>query len=441
MYWLYNILITVLAPIWVPWMWFRANRRQEKVDWKQRTGVYPISMDPERPHVWFHAVSVGEVVASLPILRELRSVWPEAELLLSVTTSSGHQTAREKAGGLFDHLVYFPIDIPRFTMQAMLKVRPDSVAIMETELWLNFLWAAKAFDSQTLLINGRISDRSFPRSMRLRFFYRSLLSFVDQCLMQSEVDRDRILALGATKAEVFGNCKFDQAAEGQSVDSASIRQDFQIPAEAFVIVIGSTRGEDEEDFVFDALARLSEPVTVIHAPRHIERVPAILANRKNRSLGTAQRSKGETGDYLLLDTYGELDKVYAAADIVIVGGGFGNYGGQNIIQPLAHGKPVMHGPHMQNFRDVAQAAVQAGASLECTNAEQLALEIQRLRQDQAARKRMAESARLLVNDNLGASKRYAEAIKAAGEAPFAERLVRQAKQAERRRRAEANKST
>ena len=441
MYWVYNVLITLLAPIWVPWMWMRANRRQEKIDWKERTGVYTFDVKPDRPHIWFHAVSVGEVVASMPILRELRSRCPEAEIVLSVTTSSGHQTALDKAEGLYDHLVYFPIDVPRFAMQAMLRARPDVVAIMETELWFNFLWAAKSFDANTLLINGRISDRSFPRSQKIRFFYKALLSHVDRCLMQTETDAERIVELGAGTAEVFGNCKFDQAAQTQGVDADALRQEFAIPPDAFVVVIGSTRGEDEEALILEALERLHEATYVIHAPRHLERVPSILSQRSTKGLATAQRSRSETGPYLLLDTYGELDKVFHLADVVVIGGGFGNYGGQNLIQPLACGKPVLHGEHMQNFRDVTEAALKAGASLECTTADQLAQEIQRLRHDQATRERMAAAATKLVEQNLGASIRYADAIIEASQSPFQARRDRQAKQAERRRQIQADRAT
>ncbi len=218
MFLLYNILLTILAPFWVPWMLLKSYRRKERPNWDERQGRFDLPARGDRHRIWVHTVSVGEFFAATPILRELRKTLPDHEILVSVTTSSGHQAAREAEPGLFDHLVYFPIDVARFQLGAMQQVRPDVVAIMETELWMNFVWAAKTFGARTILINGRISDRSFPRSLKLKFFYQTLLKDVDLCLMQSETDAERILALGARTAKSLGNCKFDQAADGLNAD-------------------------------------------------------------------------------------------------------------------------------------------------------------------------------------------------------------------------------
>lgn len=411
MFLVYNLLMTVLAPLWVPWMWFRSRRRKEQPNWAERQGEVPVEYRKGAKRIWMHAVSVGEVIAAMPILKELRALLPDHEIVLSVTTSSGHQTAREQAKGLFDHLTYFPLDIPRFQLRAMQRVQPQVVAVMETELWMNFLWAAKTFDAHTMLVNGRISDRSFPRSMRLRFFYRALLAQLDEALMQTDVDRERIVALGARSAEVLGNCKFDQALEGLDADPAAWRSKLGIPEGRPVVVVGSTRGEEEEDFVLEALSGID--ATVVHAPRHLERVPDLARKAAGRFGAAALRSKGEAGDYLILDTYGELSSVYAVADVVVIGGGFANHGGQNLLQPLAHGKPVLHGPHMQNFRSVADAAVAAGASRVCTSPAELREALTELLDSPAERDRMGSAAQDLIERNRGASRRYAERIAAA----------------------------
>ncbi len=408
MWLLYNSLLTILAPLWVPWMLFRTWKRREKPNWNERQGDFALT--PGKPRVWIHTVSVGEFVASKPILRELRKTLPTHEILVSVTTSSGFRTAAESEPQLYDHLVYFPLDMARFQLAAMQRVQPDVVAIMETELWLNFLWAAKVFDAKTVLINGRISDRSFPRAKALGFFFKSLLQNLDRCLMQSEVDVERIRALGAKEAEAFGNCKFDQAAEATSVDPAEWKQRLQLK-NLPVIVIGSTRDEAEEKLVIEAVKLIGlEQLCVIHAPRHLERVEP-LAERVRAAFGhVALRSRNETGPYLILDSYGELSQIYSVADLVVIGGGFSDLGGQNILQPLAVGKPVIHGPHMQNFRDVASAASKAGASQIASTAEDLAEQIRELLADQPKRLEMGRAAQELVQSNLGASRRYAEAI-------------------------------
>lgn len=414
MYLVYNFLLTLLSPLWVPWMLLRANRRAEKPNWSERTGDYDLVADKNATRIWVHAVSVGEVMAVLPILRELRERVPNAEIVLSVTTSSGHRTASEHAVGLFDHLVYFPIDVARFQLAAMVRVKPKVVAIMETELWYNFLWAAKAVEATTILINGRISDRSFPRSRRLSFFYRAMLSQLDLALMQTTTDADRIRRLGAPKVEVVGNCKYDQAAEGLEADPEEWRATLGIPEGNQVVVIGSTRGQEEEQFVLDALTSVDlKSVSVIHAPRHLERVPELAQEVAKRFGKPALRSKGECGRYLILDTYGELAKVFSVADVVVIGGGFANHGGQNIIQPLAHGKPVLHGPHMQNFAEAAREASKLGCTVVCATPSELANALNSLLGDDKRRAEMGVAAKEFVGSSLGSSARYASAIVAA----------------------------
>jgi 3-deoxy-D-manno-octulosonic-acid transferase len=411
---LYNFLVTLFSPLWVPWMLWRSWRRKEKPNWQERTGNLPLVGKNAPPRIWFHAVSVGEVIAAKPILKEIRRLLPKYQIILSVTTSSGHQTARELSPPPFDTLVYFPIDVARFQLVAMQRVRPKAVVIMETELWMNFLWAAKVFDAKTILVNGRISDRSFPRSMKARVFYQALLKQLDLALMQSEVDRERIQALGAPHAAVLGSSKFDEALDSIGTDGAEWRKRLNLPQDAFVIVIGSTRGEFEERFVMNALEKVWDlGVWVIHAPRHIESCPGLLSAAQTRfSSGQLYSDPNPNGDrYSVVDVYGVLAQLYSVADVAIIGGGFENLGGQNVIQPLAQGKPVLHGPHMQNFRDPTALADRAGAAVCCKSPDELGQILAELKNDPKKRGDMGEAAKMLVQENLGASRRYAEAVR------------------------------
>lgn len=411
MFLLYNFFLTVLSPIWVPWMLWRTSRRDKKPNWKERTGDYSIERSKDERRIWVHAVSVGEVVAALPILKGIRELDPTLKIVLSVTTSSGHTTAEEKTPGLVDHLVYFPLDVARFQLAAMVRVDPKVVAIMETELWMNFLWAAKSVDARTLLVNGRISDRSFPRARKLGFFYKSLFRFLDRALMQTEQDAERARTLGARSVEVMGNCKFDEATSADEMESETLRREFEIVEGSKVIVVGSTRGADEEAMVIEAIRSIGlNHLIVIHAPRHLERAQA-LGDAVRQAFGdVAYRSKKEAGKYVVLDTYGELGRVYALADVVVVGGGFGDYGGQNLIQPLALGKPVIHGPYMQNFKEAAGQALAAGATVVCSDASELASTLQGLLNGDEKRRSMSGAASSFVRSHLGAARRYAEAI-------------------------------
>jgi len=416
MYLIYNFILTGLAPLWVPWMWLRTRKRGEQPNWAERQGNYEKSLPIKKKgdkRIWVHAVSVGEVIAAKPFLEELRKQTPKAEIVLSVTTSSGHQTAREKLVGLFDFLIYFPIDMARFQLRGIQRVRPDVIAVMETELWYNFLWAADVFDVRTMIVNGRISDKAYKTDLKVGFFFRSLFKLINRCLVQTETDKERFESLGAKGVEVFGNTKFDEASSVVSVDANEWREKLGIPTGKRVIVVGSTRSELEEQLVVDAFFQLKD-VVFVHAPRHIEsagRIREVFQKQvgsSGKSIGL--RSLGESGDYLVLDTFGELGSVYSVADVVVIGGGFDKLGGQNLIQPLALSKPVIHGPNMFNFRDVAASSVRAGCSIICDNSGEVATQIQLLLNDEEKRKVMADAAKKLIADNVGASRRYAEAV-------------------------------
>ncbi len=379
------------------------------MDWGQRAGDYGFYLERGKPRIWIHAVSVGEVMAAVPILKELYDQDDTVEVVLSVTTSSGHQTAREKASGYVDHLIYFPIDVPRFVMNALVRVKPTVVAMMETELWMNFLTFAKSFHAKTFIINGRISDRSFPRAMKLRSYYRALLSEVDEALMQTEVDRERLLALGASQAEVIGNSKFDEAAKLRDTNPAEWRAELGIPPTAKVVVIGSTRGREEHEWALSLVARPDwEEFWVVHAPRHLEDCDALEASAQ-KLLGTekvARRSLRRSGRYLILDSYGELGEVYSVADVALVGGSFLVKGGQNMLQPLSHGVAVVTGPATENFRDIVSLANRAGAIVTC-QAEEVGDWVVKLMDDEEQRNRMGHAAKKLITEHQGSSAKTA----------------------------------
>ena len=416
MWTLYNLLLTLTAPFWLPWMLWRAHKRGEKPNWKERQGDYrdAIPKKGDRPRLWVHAVSVGEVVAVQPLLRELRKVLPKHEIVLSVTTSSGHRTARETAEGLYDYLVYLPIDVARFTLAAMQRVRPDALIVMETELWMNLFWAARTFDTKIFVVNARLSDCSFPRAKKVGFFYRALFGMVDGVLAQSGTDAERFRELGATNVETSGNLKFDQALEGLD-DTTDWREELGIEDHRPVVVVGSLRQEEFDEI--QRVIRMNGIGQWIIAPRHLETLPVLIQVVTNAAtvaegqlFRIGRRSQGTSGEVILLDTYGELARVYGIADVVVVGGSFKRLGGQNIIQPLAWGKPVLHGPYMTNFRDVATLSERVGASMVCANADELNRKLYGLLNDPARCAQMGQAAKALVEANRGASKRMAYTI-------------------------------
>ncbi|MEP0767390.1 MAG: hypothetical protein HRF45_12740 [Fimbriimonadia bacterium] len=413
MFLLYNLLVSLTAWLWLPWAWMRSRRRAEPVRWSERMGRLRVEPGPDR--IWVHAVSVGEVHAAIPVLREIRKRLPGYEILLSTTTSSGQQTARDGARDLYDHLVYFPMDVASFCLNAMIRARPKAVVIMETELWLNFLWAADVVRAKVLIANGRLSDRSYARARRFRFFYRHLLRYVHLCLMQSQTDCERIIALGADPARVrnAGNTKFDQAM-AERVEGTAAREEFGVPRDVPCVVVGSTRSQEEETLVLNALLRVRTELPDLYfvlAPRHVERVSEVLDVLSERGLRAARRSHSEKGaDCLLLDTFGELAKAYACADVAVVGGGFGGFGGQNIFQPLAYGKPVFFGPAMHNFRDIAELALRTGVGFRVSTSEELAEGMLSLLHSPDRLRSISDEAQRLIAANQGASERIASEL-------------------------------
>lgn len=412
-FWLYNLLLVVLMPVWVPAMLLRSRKRKVAPNFRERFGQLEIVMERGGPRIWIHAVSVGEVIAAVPMLAALRQMGPESQVVLSVTTSSGHETATKLAlsKGLINHLVYFPVDLPYATLSALGRVRPDCVAIMETELWMNFLWAAQTVRAKTLVVNGRISDRSFRKSKNWAFFYRALYRYLDLAAMQTQKDVDRANQLGCSNAQVYGNTKIDEAIMSAEADRGQWRRELGVKDDEVLIVVGSTRGFEECKFVVDALAELPRANwKVVHAPRHLEDADALVEYAREKLGSVARRSLGESGDYLVLDTYGELASVYVAGDVAIIGGGFGAFGGQNLIQAMAAHLPILHGPNFENFQEAVQLATEAQCNRVVKTEEELAIAVQELLDDEALRRGMGERAWKAIAPEQGASRRYAELI-------------------------------
>jgi len=420
---IYNVLLVLSSPIWVPWMILRSKRRKEAPNWRERAGDYEVPRRRDRKRVWVHAVSVGEVKAAEPILRELRALLPDFEIALTATTSTGYGLARSLQGTVVDYVFYFPVDVPRFCVNALLRVEPCVVAVLETELWLNFLQSARSLGARTCLLNARISDRSFRRARYLRWFYRSVFRHVEFCGAQSEQDAERLRYLGAQEVQVLGNSKFDEAPPARA--ERSFRDRMGVREGEALIVVGSVRGEEEEDFVLDALQGL--PVRVLFAPRHVERAGAIQQKAGARGFEVGLRSREEWDrPFVILDTIGELAGAYEGADLAIVGGGFSPSGGQNLIQPMAVGVPTLCGPHMSNFREVFESAQRVGAVAVASSPEELRETVQRLLADGETRARMGAAGKDLVERNRGSSRRYAEVVARLAQEFFEERERRRA---------------
>ena len=383
-----------------------------------------LQTDP-RPAIWLHAVSVGETLAAKPLLAALRQRFPNHRLVISTTTLTGQAVARERVTEA-DAVCYFPFDW-RFTVRRALDaVQPEIIVLMESELWPNFLIECRERKIPTIVVNGRISDRSFPRSQKLGVFIRKLYALVTKFLMQSSLDAERAIKLGATveQVSVSGNLKYDI---NDSSESAKLAETARQLNEAFaldrapLIVAGST-GEGEEQILLSAFKQLraAEPdIRLLIAPRHPERFNAVAELLKATNQNFARRSANSAAinaDLILLDSIGELAAIYRFASAVFVGGSLVPVGGHNILEPALFAKPIIVGPHMQNFREITaeflrrEAVIQLSATDANEQVRELCRTLAELLNDKNLAARLGANARQAIEDNRGATARTIAAI-------------------------------
>src|SRR5919109_1350654 len=383
MYLLYNGLLLLASLGGLPYFTLKSLRTTRyRAGLRQRFGHIPeevvSALQGARP-LWLHAVSVGEVIAALPLVNALRRQFPQRSILVSTVTETGQATAREKMAA--DACLYFPLDYPWVVGQVIAGLQPRLFLMMETEIWPNFLHELTRQEIPAILVNGRISPRSFRGYRRLRPFMRQVVRSIDAFCMQSKLDAERIIAIGAepSRVHITGNIKYDLALTPLShAEEQALRADLRI-GDAPVFMVGSTHRGEEDIAVEDYLqARAQVPtLRLLVAPRHLDRLDEIEALLRRHRLTAHRRSRGRSPSQeaetpvLLLDTIGELAKLYAVATVVFVGGSFVPIGGHNVLEPAAHRKAILFGPHMHNFYQIAAALLEAGGAVQVQNAEAL----------------------------------------------------------------------
>jgi 3-deoxy-D-manno-octulosonic-acid transferase len=394
-------------------------RRKYLSSFWQRLGFLPAGIDSSLQHgIWIHAVSVGEVLAILPLSQAIRKKWPDRPLFVSTTTLTGQNLANQRLSGEAK-IFYFPFDW-RFSVSKTLdRIRPGLVLIAETEIWPNFLRECHLRGIPVMLINGRISERSVQWYRRVRWFMKNTLAYFSCLCMQSRIDLERILSLGASwqKAMVCGNLKYDLGApEGIDQKVAYYRRLLAITETSFLVVAGSTM-KDEEGVVLAAFRTLKSrcpQALLLLAPRHPERFKEVEQILAEQSFDYVRRSalsqNGQSGltrpvEAVLLDSMGELAVLYALADVVFIGGSLVPKGGHNILEPALFQKPVLFGPHMGNFKEMAEHFIQRKAALMVDNENALAAKLIELQRDAALRRQMGENGYQVLIANRGTTER------------------------------------
>jgi 3-deoxy-D-manno-octulosonic-acid transferase len=422
MYLLYNGLLLVASLSALPYFAVKSLRTTKyRAGLRQRFGhVSPevvSALQGGRP-LWLHAVSVGEVIAAVPLVNALRQRFPHLPILISTVTETGQTTAREKmAAAAF---LYFPLDYGWVVRQVIARLQPRLFLMVETEIWPNFLHELTQQEIPAILLNGRISPRSFRGYRRLRPFMRRVLASITTFSMQTKLDAERIIAIGAEPSHVHitGNIKYDLPLTPLSrVEEQALRTDLGI-GDAPVFMAGSTH-RGEEDIVITAYrrARIQMPtLRLLLAPRHLDRLDEIEELLRKHQLGVHRRSHGPVcsqsgkAPVLLLDTIGELAKLYAIGAVVFVGGSFVPVGGHNVLEPAAHHKAILFGPHMHNFHQIATALLEAGGAVQVQNPEDLGAHVSMLLQQHARRQALGEAAYQVLRANQGAIARTLQLV-------------------------------
>jgi 3-deoxy-D-manno-octulosonic-acid transferase len=359
--------------------------------------------------IWVHAVSVGEVMAAHPLVRELKKKYPDRKLILSTVTVTGYYTARRRVPEA-DAVFFFPFDFPWIVRRVIHGINPVVVLVAETELWPNFFRELKKAGIPSALINGRISLNSHKNYVKFKRFFRQVFSNVDLFCMQSEEDAGRIRDIGADPAKVIvtGNLKFDQKIPVNQPAPVAIS------AGKKVITAGSThRGEEEALLdVFTQLRAKYPELLLIIAPRHPERFDEVegLVNKAGYECLRRTQRKGPIKDVLLLDTIGELRAFYALCDIAFVGGSLVKVGGHNLLEPAAMKKPVIFSRYMFNFKEISEALMSVGGGVMVKDKGELYRQLDRLLADKELATRMGERAFRVIEMNSGAAKRTLDAV-------------------------------
>jgi 3-deoxy-D-manno-octulosonic-acid transferase len=369
----------------------------------------------ETPRVWVHAVSVGEVYVALKFMDEWRQLRPGVSFVMSVNTSTAHALAEQSLPPA-DVLVYFPLDFLPVLSRVFQVLQPSMLILTECELWPNLISVCRRRGIPVMLINGRMSERSFHGYSRFRVLFSRLLAKVDRLCVQGEGDRDRFLELGAPEGSIVitGSAKYDVALahQGDPIKAAAILSAAGMTRDDLILLGGSTWPGEEEillDYFIRAKSALPR-LKLILVPRHAERRKEVVAAIEERGLSYVQRSRAELSpekheaEVLLVDTTGELRHLYALASVIFVGKSLTQHGGQNLIEPAVCGKAVVVGPNMENFLDITGEFKQAEAVIQVGSADELSRVLDELLANTLKRQGYGDRANALVSRSRGCVK-------------------------------------
>lgn len=420
---IYSFVLLLAFPGVVCYHLYRSLSRGRRPAFAERFGFIPAAETAKvegQGTIWVHGVSVGETMAARPLLIALKKRYPEKKLVISNVTETGREVARKLSEP--DLCIYFPFDYRFAVARSLRKIKPELVVVVETEIWPNFMDELRRQGIPSVLVNGRISDRSLGRYLKLSWFFRPVLEKFTVLCMQSAEDSRRIISIGAPaeRVVVANNLKYDlMVAPLTPVERDALRERYLIPSDVFVVVAGSThQGEDESVIAAcRVLLDSGNKVIPVLVPRHPERsgeVAELL--RKSGFRGTLRSTLEERqtllapGEALLVDRVGELMNFYSLADLVFVGGSLVPTGGHNLLEPASLGVPVLFGPHMSNFREITALVLEAEAGIQVADGGELLTLFTTLLADDDRRSRLGHNGLELMARLGGSTDRHMQVI-------------------------------
>lgn len=376
----YGILSSLIFYISLPFYFAERVLHKKSAGWKEKFALQNMPIVPEDKVIMLHGVSVGEVIALENLAKQIKTDFPEYKLVITTGTKTGQEIAHKKFEEIADYITYFPFDIPCCTDKFLNKLNPSVVLIAETEIWPNFAYSCKKKNIPLVIINGRISDSTFKTYKLAGLFFKQVFKNFSSFLMQSSEDANKVIELGAekSKVEIMGNLKFDIQKKDADIDLG--QHGYR------VIIAGSThKGEDE--IILKAFSNLKKDYTDIKlliAPRHLQRVPNVEALVKDTELSYGLRSYNDNfkeKEIIILDTLGELGKMYSICDFAFIGGSFNKTGGHNPLEAVIYNKPALSGPSTHNFKDIYEILGRTNAGKVVKNPEELENSMKKLLED------------------------------------------------------------
>ncbi|MEW5820933.1 MAG: 3-deoxy-D-manno-octulosonic acid transferase [Cyanobacteriota bacterium] len=417
MYILYNVilicLLILLSPVWICVL---LSGKKYRAGFKQKCGFLPAEIREKiksfcKQPVWFHAVSVGETLAVIDLVKEFHCRTPDVPVIFSTVTYTGQEIAKKRLVNIAT-VIYFPYDLAFITKKVINLIKPQLAIIVETEIWPSFTFELARKNIPLLLINGRLSPKSSKNYRLFRFFFSKVLENFTQLMMQAEIDANRMLEMGAdkTKVTIAGNLKYDIKAKFNADDIRNLKQNLALTKDDKVIIAGSTHSGEEEILVnsYIKLKEFLPSLKLILVPRHPERHEEVIELLKSKELEFGRRSHKDTFEkapVFMLDTMGELSGFYSIADIAFVGGSMIQKGGHNPLEPAAYSVPVVVGPHTFNFLDITNYMIESGAAIQVKDEESFYAVLKDLLTDQNVYNNARNACLKVFDANRGATEK------------------------------------